>query len=184
MAKLPTIKQNEPTEAPRTSADIARDIGRAALQGATLGLSDEIYGAYKAFTSDKSFEEARKEIIEGLEAYRERDPVAAYGFEIIGGLFTGGAGAMGVARTGMTLGKAAKLGAAEGAIGGAATGETMGERVAGAAIGAPLGAGLGAAAEKIMPVASAGAKSMLERGDPLPMWQYYGVPLSSVEQSV
>lgn len=184
MAKLPIIKQNEPTEAPRTGADIARDVARAAFQGATLGLSDEIYGAFKAFTSDKSFEEARKEVIEGLEAYRERDPVAAYGFEILGGLFTGGMGAMGVARTGMTLGKAAKLGAAEGAIGGAATGETAGERAAGAVIGAPLGAGLGAFAEKIMPTAKAGSKAMLERGYPLTMGQYYGDPLSSVEQKI
>ena len=59
----------------------------------TFGLSDEIYGAYKAFTSDKSYEDAANEIREGLARFKETDPVKAYGFEILGSLLTGGAGA-------------------------------------------------------------------------------------------
>ena len=55
MAKLPTQKKYAP-KMERGYGDIALDVGRAAAQGATFGLSDEIYGLYKSFTSDKTYE--------------------------------------------------------------------------------------------------------------------------------
>jgi len=177
MAKLPTQKKYAP-KMERGYGDIAADIGRAAAQGLTFGLSDEIYGAYKAFTSDKTYEEAAQEIRDGLKRFRETDPVKAYGFEILGSLLTGGAGAA-----------AAKLGAkTAGAVGGAiyggATGETPEGRIAGAAIGAPIGLAGAKIGEAITPVASEAAKSLLRRGYQLTPGQTYGGIPKSMEEKM
>lgn len=162
----------------RTGMDIAADIGRAAAQGMTFGLSDEIYGAYKAFTSDKSYEDAANEIREGLARFKETDPVKAYGFEILGSLLTGGAGAA-----------AAKLGVkAAGTIGGgiygAATGETPEERIVGGAIGAPLGLATAAAGQAISPKVTQAAQALMKKGYPLTPGQALGGVTKSIEEKI
>ena len=162
----------------RTGMDIAADIGRAAAQGMTFGLSDEIYGAYKAFTSDKSYEDAANEIREGLARFKETDPVKAYGFEILGSLLTGGAGAA-----------AAKLGTkAAGTIGGgiygAATGKTPEERIVGGAIGAPLGLATAVAGQAISPKITEGARALMKKGYPLTPGQALGGVTKSIEEKI
>lgn len=170
----------------RTGSDIANDVARAIAQGASLGFSDEIYGLFKAFTSDKTYEEARDEIREGLEQFRETDPVKAYGFEILGGMLTGGGAAVGATRAGVSagLGRATALGAAEGAAYGAGTGETAGERAVGAVTGAPLGALGGAVGEKLTPRITGAAKEMMSRGYPLTAGQAMGGAAKSFEERV
>jgi hypothetical protein len=170
----------------RTDEDVNRDIARAIAQGATLGFSDEIYGLYKSFTSDKTYEEARDEIREGLNRFRDLDPIAAYGFEILGGMLTGGGAAYGAGRAGIAagMGRATALGAAEGAAYGAGTGETAGERAVGAVTGAGLGylgAGFG---EKITPRITGAAKEMMSRGYPLTAGQAMGGAAKSFEERV
>ena len=183
MAKLPRQKMHAPVME-RTGFDIANDIGRAVLQGVTLGTSDEIYGLYKMFTSDKTYEEARQEIIEGLERFRETDPVKAYGFEILGSMLTGGGAALGAGRMGATKAGQLALAGLESSVYGAATGETPEERMVGGAIGAvtgPVTAGIG---QKITPVLQEGAKSMISRGYPLTMGQAFGGKIGAVEEKV
>lgn len=185
MYTLPTEKKYAP-KMERTSGDIAADIGRAVAQGATLGFSDEIYGLYSMFMTDKTYDEAVAEVREGLERFRQTDPAKAYGFEILGGMLTGGGAAVGAARAGIGAGLrgAAALGAAEGAAYGAGTGETLGERVTGAAMGAPIGAVGGVVGEAITPRVTGAAKSLMERGFPLTPGQAFGGTVKSLEEKM
>lgn len=150
----------------RTTADIFRDIGRAAGQGATLGFSDELYGLYSEFMTDKDYDTAVAEIRQGLEQFRESDPVLAYGAEILGSMVTGGAGATrAVAGTAgrEALKRAAITGGIEAGVYGAGTGETMEERALQAAISAPVGAATGAAGEFILPRLTSAARGLMGR---------------------
>lgn len=185
MATLPTKKKYQP-KMERTGEDIAADIGRAMAQGASLGFSDEIYGLYKSFTSDKSYEEARDEIREGLERFRETDPVKAYGFEILGGILTGGGAAVGAGRAGVQAGarSVAALGAGEGAIYGAGTAEEMADVPMGMAVGAPLGAAGAGIGQKMSPVISDAARKMMARGYPLTAGQAMGGTVKSIEEKM
>lgn len=150
----------------RTTADIFRDIGRAAAQGATLGFSDELYGLYSEFMTDKDYDTAVAEIRQGLEQFRESDPVLAYGAEILGSMVTGGAGATrAVAGTAgrEALKRAAAASGVEAGIYGAGTGETMEERALQAAISAPVGAVTGAAGEFALPRLTSAARGLMGR---------------------
>lgn len=170
----------------RTTADIYKDIGLAALQGASLGFSDEVISAF----SDKPIEEIRAD----MERFRETDPIKAYGAEIIGAMLTGGGAAIGAGRmamrAGSELGKRASYligggtSALEGGLYGAGTGETAGERLTGAGIGVPLGAVSGIAGQAIMPTLQKGARSMIKRGYPLTAGQAFGGTIGSIEQKV
>ena len=150
----------------RTTADIFRDIGRAAAQGATLGFSDELYGLYSEFMTDKDYDTAVAEVRKGLEQFRESDPVLAYGAEILGSMVTGGAGA--TRAVAGTAGREAlkRAGAASGleaGIYGAGTGETMEERALQAAISAPVGAATGVAGEFALPRLTSAARGLMGR---------------------
>ena len=169
----------------RTSMDIFMDVARAAAQGATLGFSDELYGLYSEFFTGKDYDTAVQEIRQGLEEFRELNPTAAYGAEILGSMVTGTGGAM--AGVGRTLGReavkrAAGVGALEGAAYGAGTGETMEERAMQAAIGAPVGALTSAAGEAIMPRVAPAVRDLLRRGYPLSPGQRLGGALQRFEE--
>ena len=162
----------------RTGMDIAADVGRAMAQGATFGMSDEIYGLYKSFTSDKTYDEAANEIREGLARFKETDPVKAYGFEILGSMLTGGPAA-----TAAKLGPKA-AGLAGGALYGAATGETPSERGMSALIGAPAGLAAAAAGQAITPKVTEAARSLIKRGYPLTPGQALGGTTKSIEEKI
>ena len=152
--------------AARTTADIFRDIGRAAAQGATLGFSDEMYGLYSEFMTDKDYDTAVAEIRSGLEQFRETDPVLAYGAEVLGSMVTGGAGAargVGSAVGREAVKRAAGVGALEAGIYGAGTGETPEQRAMQAAISAPIGAGVSAAGQALMPRVTEAARGLMAR---------------------
>jgi len=150
----------------RTTADIFRDIGRAAAQGATLGFSDELYGLYSELMTNKDYDTAVAEIRSGLDKFRETDPLLAYGFEIAGSILTGGAGAgraVGTAVGREAVKRAGIAGGSEAAIYGAGTGETPMGRVTGAATSAPLGVATGAAGQAILPRVTDAATSLMAR---------------------
>lgn len=180
MAKFPTQKQDySAPRTGRTTLDIYQDMGLAALQGATLGFSDEIISAF----SDKPIEEIRAD----MERFKQTDPIKAYGAEIIGSLITGGIGAaraVGTAIGREAIKRATAFGGAEGALYGIGTGTTPEERVRGAGIGAPIGAIGGGIGQAFMPTLQKGAQSMLSRGYPLTAGQAYGGTVGSIEQKI
>lgn len=132
------------------SSTDAMDYARAAMQGVMFGFSDEAAGLFKgiydAATKGKSFSEAyteaRDKARKNLDDFREDDPLAAYGTEIIASLPTALLGGVGLAKAGISAGKG--LGAAIGRAG-----------IEGAAYG--LGAGEGDAAEQIKSTVAGGA---------------------------
>lgn len=144
-----------------------RGLLSSALQGATLGLSDEFGAALRSLPAlvpgGRTFGEAYSENVgaarEGLGQFREEHPVASFGAEVAGGLATGGtgalrsAGAAGTRAAGRTLTRQAlrqpiARGAVEGAVAGAGAAEgDVGERIIGGVGGGALGAITGGAVQ-------------------------------------
>jgi len=147
----------EAAEANKPSA--LESFGRGALQGATLGFSDEIGGALEhAFTS-KSYEQARDEIRENDRRAQQAHPLVSGVGGILGGLVPALAtGGLGEGAAAASVGRAALTGAGMGALAGAGGSEAkdVGSILRDAAIGGALGAGTGALAQK-------GANALLAR---------------------
>ena len=95
----------------------AMDYARAAMQGVMFGFSDEGYGLfrgiYDAAVEGKPFKEAytqaRDEVRKNLDDFREDDPLAAYGTEIIASLPMALLGGAGLAKAGISAGKVRDL---------------------------------------------------------------------------
>ena len=121
----------------------AGNLARAIGQGVTFGFGDEIEAGIRSLGSDRSYDEEVADIRKSISEFRETNPVAAYGSEIVGSIPTG-IGLAGLALRGGLKG-AAKIGALEGSIYGAGEGEG----VEGTATSTALGAGLGAAGGKV-----------------------------------
>jgi len=124
----------------------AGNLARAIGQGVTFGFGDEIEAGIRSLGSDRSYDEEVADIRESIEQFRETNPVAAYGSEIVGSIPTG-LGLAGLALRGGLKG-AAKIGALEGGIYGAGEGEGVEGTATSAVIGAGLGGALGKAGEK------------------------------------
>lgn len=134
-----------------------------ALQGATFGFGDEAaaaintipgYLSAKMEGSPASFGDIYSQnvapIRESISAYREENPKSAFGFDLAGGLLTGGAAYKGLTKGVPALARLStipKLMGTGAAFGGASgfgrTDGGIGERLAGGGIGAGLGAGFG-----------------------------------------
>jgi len=126
------------------------DAPRAALQGLTFGLSDEIgagVAAIPAAISTRSnplnvYSDMHKTLGDERNQYRKENPGKALSLELGGGLATGGVGASKIMASlpskMSTLGKLMTVGSIEGGIYGSAAGD-QGERIKGGAIGAALG---------------------------------------------
>lgn len=178
----------------RTTFDIYKDVGLAALQGVSLGSSDEIIAGIMALSPNITYKDAVKNLRDDMERFRETDPVKAYGAEIIASMFTGagimGTGARFAAKKGVELtgkkliGAGGLQGAVEGGIYGGMTGETAGERAAGVGIGTLTGAAGGALGQYLMPRLQEGAEALLKKGYPLTAGQAYGGKVGSFEQKV
>jgi hypothetical protein len=130
--------QSGASSAPRPSW--AEALGRGALQGATLGFSDELAGVIESVVTDKSYEQARDESRAKNKAAQEAHPWLYGGGELAGGAATALVPGAGVA----TLGKAALAGAAAG-LGGSEADLTKGE-FGQAAFDTALGGTVGAVA--------------------------------------
>ena len=128
---------------------------RALMQGASLGFSDEIFGAVRAL-GPETYREAVADERGILDQFRREHPAASTATELGGGLATGGVA--GLARTGGRAasqaaarglvrrgGQRALDGAAMGAVAGAGSAEgDLAERAEGAAMGGALGGVAGA----------------------------------------
>ena len=128
------------------NSNYAGNLARAVGQGITFGFGDELEARFRALTGDRSYDEEVADIRESIEQFRETNPVAAYGSEIVGSIPTG-LGLAGLALRGGLRG-AAKIGALEGSIYGVGEGEGVEGTATSAAIGAGLGGALGKAGEK------------------------------------
>lgn len=174
--KFPPKSKKKPTKG---------DYARAAAQGLTFGFADEIEAAVRSAVSDKTYEEEVGKIRKDIEAFREKDPMAAYGTEIAASAVL----PFGAARTaGMIGGKAAQAAKAIGqrtaaapilssAAGGAAYGAgaaESGDTLEGALTGGLLGGAIGGAVSKALPRVSQEAKEMIGRGVPLTAGQAMG----------
>ena len=133
----------------------AGNLARAIGQGVTFGFGDELEAGVRSLVGDRTYDEEVADIRKSISEFRETDPIAAYGSEIVGSIPTG-IGLAGLALRGGLKG-AAKLGALEGSIYGAGEGEG----VTGTATSAALGTGLGAAGGKVAEKAFEGIAPLL-----------------------
>ena len=129
------------------------DVPRAALQGLTFGMSDEIGAGLAAIPASIAtmtnpldvYSDMHQSLQDERKQFREDNPGTALAAELAGGLATGGAGATkllaSLPKTMPTLAKLMAVGATEGGIYGTAAAD-RGERVKGGAIGAGLGSAL------------------------------------------
>ena len=127
----------------KPSTSYAGNLARAVGQGVTFGFGDEIEAGLRSLVGDRSYDEEVADIRKSISEFRDTNPVAAYGSEIVGSIPTG-VGLAGLALRGGLKG-AAKIGALEGSIYGAGEGEG----VTGTATSAALGTGLGAVGGKV-----------------------------------
>jgi hypothetical protein len=150
---------------------------RSALQGLTLGFSDEAEAALKALARRGTYEQNLSAISLAKQEFEQESPGTALTAEIAGSVpltLLGGLGAMRLAAqspsmaarmspmvTGIT--GATATGAATGGIAGAGTAQP-GQRLAGAAVGAPLGGALGGVAQPVTRLGGAAVSRGLDIG--------------------
>lgn len=158
---------NPAAKSPQSWLEYANSVARAAANGVTFGLADELAGAAGSLAGNRPYSEIQQEQRQGIEDFRESNPVAAYGSEIAGGVAVP-VGALGnILKGGLTAGKVAKgalqVGAPLGAVAQIGEAEDMnsvgdyaGEALKGAGLGAagfavaaPLGAGAAKGAHAI-----------------------------------
>ena len=151
--------------------------GRAALQGLTMGWSDEAEARARAARGEGRYEDILAGLRQAKERFEQEYPIGSTLAEMGGALPTmavGGAGFAGLAArapsiaarvspmlTGLT--GAAATGAATGAITGAGEAEP-GQRMAGAGTGAATGAALGPVGQVATGIASGAVRKGLEVG--------------------
>ena len=125
--------------------------GRGAIEGLTLGMVDELYGAARAAFTDEDYETARDRFRAEQTAAREEDPWTFGLSEVASGFAIPGAGAAkaagGAAKALPRALRGAKIGAGYGAAAGAgySEGETVGEVAGDVVRGTALGGAVGAA---------------------------------------
>ena len=155
---------------------------RSALQGILFGFGDEaeglVFGVYDAATKGKSLKQAYKDARDNarkeIEQFREDDPMAAYGTEVLASLPTALFGGAGLARAGISAGKGLGAAVGRGAVEGAAYGlgagegdvaDQAGSAVLGGATGAALtGAVGGVLRSTVAPAPTKAAQELMDRG--------------------
>jgi hypothetical protein len=173
-------------QAPRPNAMLPGAAGQA-LQGLSMGFSDEAIARLRSMGGNQSYEDLVKAEREGLRKYAEENPRTAVASELGGALvpalFTGGAGAVpsvskavGPKLAGMLFGKAPSIprmmgyGAGSGAVTAVGTsekppGELGGEAVKGATVGAVTTGTLGLLGKYVAMPAFSKIKQSLGFGD-------------------
>jgi hypothetical protein len=173
-------------QAPRPNAMLPGAAGQA-LQGLSMGFSDEAIARLRSMGGKQSYEDLVKAEREGLRKYAEENPRTAVASELGGALvpalFTGGAGAVpsvskavGPKLAGMLFGKAPSIprmmgyGAGSGAVTAVGTsekppGELGGEAVKGATVGAVTTGTLGLLGKYVAMPAFSKIKQSLGFGD-------------------
>ena len=87
----------------------AGNLARAIGQGVTFGFGDELEAGVRSLIGDRSYDEEVGDIRKSISEFRDTNPIAAYGSEIVGSIPTG-VGLAGLALRGGLKG-AAKIGA-------------------------------------------------------------------------
>tara|TARA_Y100000004_G_scaffold130211_1_gene146863 strand:- start:2179 stop:3729 length:1551 start_codon:yes stop_codon:yes gene_type:complete len=188
MGKARLLGENIVTpQAPQNKVGKLTGITQSALQGLTLGSADELQGLvaglYSKFAEGKDFQTAYNETVDAirsdLKAFREQEPVYAYGSEIAGSLPTAIFGGARLAKAGVDAVKSAGL--MGGAYGGLGTdsGDPV-DRVLGTGVGALAGGTI----QKVAPFATEGAKELIKRGVPVTVGDAVGGGLKKVEEAM
>ena len=129
--------------------DRAAGVGKAALQGASFGWSDEALGGMRALAERRPYAETVAEERGDLDRFRKAHGGVALGAELVGGLATaipgGAAAAAKGVGTAAKVARTAGVGAGYGAAAGAGAGEGLEGKAKGAGYGAAAGAVLGPA---------------------------------------
>jgi hypothetical protein len=188
MGKARLLGENIVTpQAPQNKVGKLTGITQSALQGLTLGSADELQGLvaglYSKFAEGKDFQTAYNETVDAirsdLKAFREQEPVYAYGSEIAGSLPTAIFGGARLAKAGVDAVKSAGL--MGGAYGGLATDS---DDPLDRAIGTGTGALAGGTIQKVAPFATEGAKELIKRGVPVTVGDAVGGGLKKVEEAM
>lgn len=188
MGKARLLGENIVTpQAPQNKVGKLTGITQSALQGLTLGSADELQGLvaglYSKFAEGKDFQTAYNETVDAirsdLKAFREQEPVYAYGSEIAGSLPTAIFGGARLAKAGVDAVKSAGL--MGGAYGGLGT--DSGDPVD-RALGTGVGALAGGTIQKVAPFATEGAKELIKRGVPVTVGDAVGGGLKKVEEAM
>ncbi len=130
----------------------SQNLGRAGLQGLTLGWGDEAEALMRAkLLGEGTYDDTLKRIRQEYGQFAEESPYQAGAMEFGAGALTGlaGSGIKAAKTTAGALGRLAGVGAATGAVAGAGSAEEGG-RLQGAAVGGVMGAGLGMAIPAVM----------------------------------
>ena len=154
----------------RSIGDYAIDMTRAGMQGVTRGYGDEMEAGaralYQKFVDGKDFStaynETVKEIRGDIKSFRDDDPVKAYGSEI--------GGSIAVNRGRQTLPKILK----EGFVYGTGTSDADATTASGLidrGTSGVIGSTLGGVINKVAPVATQGAKDLINKGVDLTIGQ-------------
>lgn len=151
---------------------IAEGITRAGVQGLGFGFGDELEATYKSRQNNTPYEEELQQSREKLEAFRESNPILAYGSEILGSIPSTVLGGAGLAKAGVT--GAIKGGAVLGGAYGAGQGEDAEDRAKSAVIGGTLGGVLTGVSAKLFPKTTADAKKLLDKDIRLTHGQAFG----------
>lgn len=188
------IKTGQPTPAPRSTPAAGKrpeplltGFGGAALQGLTMGFSDEAIARLRSLTGKYSYEDLVKAEREAQRLYAEEHPVLSTTAELAGGLlpavFTGGAAAgptaarmlgprvaTALAGTSPTIARMTGYGAASGATTAVGTSEKPlselpGEAGRGAVAGAATTGALGLAGKYVVMPAFSKLKAAMGYGD-------------------
>jgi len=154
----------------RSIGDYAIDMTRAGMQGVTRGYGDEMEAGaralYQKFVDGKDFStaynETVKEIRGDIKSFRDDDPVKAYGSEI--------GGSIAVNRGRQTLPRILK----EGFVYGTGTSDADATTASGLidrGTSGVIGSTLGGVINKVAPVATQGAKDLINKGVDLTIGQ-------------
>ena len=119
------------------SPSIAGGMGRAAVQGVTLGWGDEAEAWARSLVEDATYEEIRDDIRDYNEEFREEHPVLSYGTEFASGMLLPG----GAAGKALQYGNRGRNMLAGGAAAGAAAGAGTSTEDTGLGIGVDALAG-------------------------------------------
>jgi hypothetical protein len=160
----------------RLTRDYAKDMGRAALQGLTLGFGDEI-GAFLGSLGGAEYEALRDKIRADMDRFRDEKTAEAYFAEIGSSLLAPG----GLAKL---LGGGAKTVIGAGGLSGALAGAGYAEEAEDIPASAIVGGAIGAGGSAIAPAIPAAQQALRAAGVRLTPGQLYGGALKTTEEAL
>ena len=178
---------NTQKTSPQNKVGKLTGITQSALQGLSMGSSDEIAGLakglYAKFAEGKDFNTAYNETVNSirsdLKSFREQEPLYAYGSEIAGSIPTAVFGGARLAKKGLDAVKSAGL--MGGFYGGFGTDSSDPLDIG---IATTVGGLTGGTLQKVAPYATESAKELIKRGVPVTVGDAVGGGLKKVEEAL